>query len=139
MAMMVLGLSGVAVLAALIASNVLGFAWFSQSLFGKMWLKGLGRPLKPSKEMKNGMPKAMALNAVGALLTIYVLGYLLNFMGASSWMDGVNTAFWLWLGLVVPVKLGNVLWQMQKWSVFLIESAFQLVNLAVIAAILATL
>jgi hypothetical protein len=108
-------------------------------LFGKVWLKGLGRSLKPSKEMKKGMPKAVALNAVGTLLTIYVLGYLLNFVGASSWMDGANTAFWLWLGLVVPVKLGNVLWQMQKWSVFLIESAFQLVNLVVIAGLLATL
>ncbi len=138
MAMMVMGLNVWGVLAALVFSNVLGMTWFSMSVFGKAWAKGRGWSKKDMSGTK-GMAKSMFLNVLGTLVTIVVLAYIVKFTAAMTWQEGASLGFWLWLGFVMPVKLGDVLWAAGKWNVFLIESAYQLVNLAVMGAILAVL
>lgn len=84
------------VLAATIASMIVGSIWYSKPVFGAKWIK------LTKTNMEGGM-KPM-LYAVGAsLVTAYVLAhvsFLANqFFGNSFLKDSIQTAFWVWLGL----------------------------------------
>ena len=50
-----------AVIGAAVASMVVGYLWYSDYLFGKMWRKSSGMKAMSPKEMKAAMGKMMGL------------------------------------------------------------------------------
>jgi hypothetical protein len=125
------------------ASMVLGFLWYGP-LFGKSWAKEMGwGNITPEQEAekKKQAGKAYPQVFIGALLMAYVLAVtLLTFMkGAGqepSVSMGLQGAFWLWLGFIVPVKYGDKLWGGKSLKLFFIDVVYYLVQLAVFALIL---
>jgi len=97
-----------AVLVAAIAYIVIGFVWYSDVLFGKLYRKEMGvkEGMKPGKDF---MTKMMALGSLSALIMAYVLSHNIAFSGAylgasGPWL-GLMTGFWLWLGYQVIILL----------------------------------
>lgn len=91
-----------AVVLAAVSSYVVGMAFFSKPLFGPMWQKMVGLD---DKKLKEGMGSAMAMSAIPALLTAFVLAhvtYISNYFyspnGTTWMMTALQTAFWIWLG-----------------------------------------
>lgn len=127
-----------AVLAAAVASIVLGFLWYGP-LFGKTWTQLMGFDKKKMEQMKKkGMPKqTWALMIVGTLVTSYVLAHFVDYLDAINIAGALQAAFWLWLGFIAPVQLGMVLWENKPWKLYVINVAYYLVNLGVMASILA--
>ena len=127
----------VAVLAAAIASIVLGFLWYGP-LFGKQWIALMNFDKKKMSEMKNkGMGKIYTIMIVGTLATSFVLAHFVDYLDATNIAGALQAAFWIWLGFVATVILGSVLWEGKPWKLYFLNAAYWLVNLAVMAAILA--
>ncbi|MDO8560493.1 MAG: DUF1761 domain-containing protein [bacterium] len=130
-----------AVVVAAVASMAIGFAWYGP-LFGKQWMALSGiTPEKIATDKKKGMNKLYALAMLGSLVMSYVLAHALVFsstyMKVSGVMAGVQVGFWNWLGFVVPVTLGSVLWEGKSWKLWLLNNGYYLVTLKVMGVILA--
>ena len=131
----------VAVLAAAIASMVLGFLWYGP-LFGKQWIQlmGWGKMNKAAMDkMKKGASKGYAVMFVTSLVMAYVLAHIVAYSGAVTAMEGAQAGFWIWLGFVATVTLGSVLWEGKSMKLYYLNAAYHLVNLAVMGVILVTL
>ena len=61
-------------------------------------------------EMKKTMMPAYVKQFVASLVMFYVFAWLMGALGAKSPMNGIQAAFWVWLGFIVPVKFGDALW-----------------------------
>src|SRR3989338_618967 len=127
-----------AVFVAAIASMVLGFLWFGP-LFGKQWTSLMGFDKKKMEEMKKkGMPpQTWALMIIGTLVTSYVLAHFVDYLDATTFAGALQAGFWIWLGFFASVMLGMVLWEGKPWKLYYLVVAYNLVNLLVMASILA--
>lgn len=134
----------IAVLGAAIASMVLGFLWYGP-LFGKMWMELSGF----KKEDIGKMKMSAQMGYVGAAITSLVMAYILAlflevrtapisiFIGAFDIsLTAFATAFLIWFGFIATVSLGSVLWENKPFKLYLLNNAYNLLNLLVMAAIL---
>lgn len=125
-----------AVLVAAIASMILGFLWYGP-LFGNMWKRLMNFTDKDIKNMKMAPKTSMIIGFVTALVISCTLAHFLIYMGISSVGDAIMAAFLVWLGFVATVQIGAVLWESKPWKLFFLNTAYNLVSLAIMAAILA--
>lgn len=83
------------------------------------------------------------LSFVGSLVTAFILthfiGYAQSFYGMSPLTTGLITAFWGWLGFVAPVQMTDVIFGSKKWSLFAINTGYQLVSMLAMGAIIGLL
>ena len=132
-----------AVVVSAVASMVIGFLWYGP-LFGKAWSKLMGWGDMTPEKMKEMQKKAMsgyAIQFVGALLMAYTLAHALIFasayLNASGWSAGLMAGFWNWLGFVVPVTVGSMLWEGKPVKLWFLNAGYFLVNLLLMGVILA--
>ena len=130
-----------AVVGGAIASMIIGFVWYGP-LFGKSWLILSGiTPEQMEKASKQGMSSSYLISFLGSLLMSYVLAHALIF--ASTYLQvqgiqaGLTAGFWNWLGFIMPVTLGSVLWEKKPWKLWIINNGYYLVTLLVMGSILA--
>lgn len=119
-----------AVLLAAVASMVVGFAWYSPMLFGKPWMKLMGIKSADMKSAQKKMMPMYGLSFLGALLMAFVLSQF----GAT-----LMTAFWAWVGFVMPVQMTDVIFGSKKWMLFAINTGYQLTSLIVMGVVLGLL
>ena len=135
-------LNYLAVLAAAVASMVIGFLWYGP-LFGKYWMELMGITTEKmnAAKAKGGMGPYYALAFVGSLVMSFVLAHSLVF--ASEYLHitgvvaGLQAGFWNWLGFVAPVTLGSVLWEGKSWKIWVLNNAHYVVSLCAMGVILA--
>lgn len=133
-----------AVLLAGVASMVVGFVWYSPMLFGKEWAKLMGFTNESIKKAQKEMGKWYTVSFVLALVTGYVLSHVMtmamNFFNYSPVSTGLTSAFWMWLGFIMPVQATGVIFGKDKgkgeWKVFGINTGYQLVSLLVMGVVL---
>ena len=123
----------VAVLIAAIVSIVVGFVWYTV-LFGKQWTKLMGFTKESMEQAKKGMGKTYSISFVLGLVTAYVLFHVMAmseaYFGNPPVTTGLMTAFWSWLGFVMPVQATDVLFGGKKsWKLFWINTGYQLASL----------
>ncbi len=130
-----------AVLLAAIVSMVVGFLWYSPFLLGKPWMKEMGYTPDSIKKAQKEMGKLYALSFIVALITAYVLSHVMtlsmNFFQTSELSTALNTAFWMWLGFVMPVQVTNTIFSDKNWKLFGINTGHQLTSLVVMAITIA--
>lgn len=131
-----------AVVVAAILSMVIGFVWYGP-LFGKVWSELMGwGPMTPEKmkEMQKKARPAYAITFVASLVMAYVLAH--TYVFASSYTNtvglvgGLMAGFWSWLGFIMPVTLGSVLWDGKPWKLWFINAGYWLVLLLVMGAVI---
>ncbi len=130
-----------AVLLSAVASMIIGFVWYGP-LFGKMWMTLSGMTQEQIEQAKkSGMSSSYFIAFLGSLLMSYVLAHALIF--ASTYLQvqgiqaGLTAGFWNWLGFIMPVTLGSVLWEKKPWKLWIINNGYHLITLLVMGAILA--
>ena len=133
----------VAVLLAGITSMVVGFIWYGP-LFGKKWMSLMKLDEKKMKEMKMGANKAYLFSFIGALVMADVLAHASVFAAyyfseLPKLTAYLMTSFWSWLGFVMPVQAGMVLFGDKPFRLFLLNTGYQLVSLIVMGLVLALL
>ena len=101
-----------AILLSAVASMVIGSVWYGP-LFGKRYMVALGMD-QWTPEKKEAMKRTMMLSYAGqfvaSLLMFFVLAWYTALSGHTGVLGGINNAFWVWIGFVVPLKLGDALW-----------------------------
>jgi hypothetical protein len=128
-----------AVLVAAIASMVVGFLWYGM-FFRKPWMRMMGNTGESMGQGNMTPNKAYSIQFVASLIMAYTLSHFISF--ASAYMEtggaqvGMTTGFWTWLGFIVPVTLGVVLWENKPWKLWLINASHYLVALVVMGVIL---
>lgn len=121
------------VLAAAVVSMGVGFLWYSPLLFGKTWAKLKGYTSESLKAEQKKMGPYYGLSFLVALVTAYVLTHVIalsqNFYGYTPMMTGLTSAFWSWLGFVMPVQATGTIFGDKKWNLLFIDTGYQLVSL----------
>lgn len=131
-----------AILLSVLATIVIGSLWYGP-LFGKQWMRivGIEKPEHFTKAMKNAMLRSYAIQTLASLAMVFVLANVLFFVreefGAEGAIAGITAAIWMWLGFVLPVSLGPVLWENRPWKYWFITAGYYLVTLSVVGVILA--
>jgi len=132
-----------AVLISAVAYFMLGWAWHSNLLFGKTWIKLMGYDKLSPKEKKAMMAKAkfgFGFAFLTALLTAYCLAYLVitvsSFYHSSGVLAGLQAGFWTWLGFIATTQLSSVLWERKPFKLYAINVSYYLVSFLVMGSIL---
>lgn len=130
-----------AVLAAAAAAIVLGSLWYGP-LFGKQWMRIVGISMgEMTPAVRRSMIRSYAILTVSILVLAFVLAHLVaiafDVVDMEGIFAGVTVAIWLWLGFIVPVTLGPILWENRPWKYWFITAGYYLVSLALMSAILA--
>jgi hypothetical protein len=99
-----------AVLASTVVAIIIGSIWYGP-LFGKKFMEASGMN-KWTPEQQAAMKKKMMLSYAGQFIASFVLfytvaGIVLGF-GHATALEGMMGAFFIWLGIIVPVKVGDV-------------------------------
>ena len=138
--MNVMGINLWSVLAAAVATMVLGFLWYSPLLFAKPWMLLMGYdPEDKAKlaEMQKGAGKMYGMSFVASLVSATVLAKIIAITTVSSALYGMKVGFAVWLGFVTTVQLTSVLFARQPVKLYLINTGYQLVCYLAMGAILA--
>ncbi len=127
-----------AVLISAIVAMIIGMIWYSPILFGNLWMRSSGFTDKMMKEAKNkGMAWRYIIMFIGSLLTAYILSHFIDYTESTTFVAGMTTAFWLWLGFIVPVSLASILWEGKSPTYYFINIFYYLVMLVIVGGILA--
>lgn len=131
-----------AVVVAAIANMALGFLWYGP-LFGKKWIALMQfTPEHMAAAKAKGMTKQYSFLALTSLLTSYVLSAEIVFANAYFTTTGISgglmAGFWSWLGFIVPITLGTVLWEGKSWTLWVLNAGYYLVALCAMGAVLAS-
>ena len=107
-----------AVLVADVAMFVVGAIWY-MPLFRNLWGKIHGfdkYDKKTQDEMRKGMMPYLVVQFLLGLTTAYVLAHVI---GAFPENNAYELAVWMWLGFVVPIQIGAVIFggTEPKWMV----------------------
>ena len=118
-----------AVLLAAVASMVIGFLWYSPMVLGTPWMKLKGYTNDGLKKEQAQMGKLYGLSFVLAILTAFVLSHVTGlseaFYGYSKLQTAMTSAFWMWLGFIMPVQLTATIFGDKKWKLFGIDTGYQ--------------
>ena len=126
-----------AVLVSAVAGIFIGSIWYGP-LFGKKFMALMGFEKLSADEqekMKKGMAITYALQFLSSVLMLGILAWLMSALGANTHLSGMRTAFWVWLGFVMPVQLGQQLWG-GKIGLFWLGAGNMLLTLLAAGAIL---
>jgi hypothetical protein len=133
-----------AVLLAGVVSMVAGFIYYSPAVLGKPWMKYMKYSPDELKKDQKQMGKFYGVSFVLSLVTAYVLYHTMvmsmNFFGYDSVSTGLTSAFWMWLGFVLPVQVTGVIFSKDHSSdafkALAINSGYQLVSLVLMGLVI---
>lgn len=119
-----------AVLIAGIAHMLTGLIWFRPRLFGNDWMELTGKDLKPASRW-------MPAGVLGHLCIAFVLALLINLAGATTVLGGIAMGALVWVGFIVTLEIGELIWEKIPFKLFVIRIGNHLVALSIAGAILA--
>ena len=130
-------ISYVGVLLATVSAFVVGSVYYSPSVFLKQWQKIVGAD---DAHMKKVFGSSMGYIAVASILTAYILAHFMvyagNATGTTGVMGGLETAFWLWLGISLTTIVANGAMDPRPAKLMWIQAGNRLVTLLVMGAII---
>lgn len=123
------------VLAGGISAVVIGFVWYAPIVFGKMWMELAD--IKPGS-LEAGTAQRFTM-ALAGLVTATVLSWVLA-QFALLWQSftlgsALELGFWVWLGFMMPVIVGPMLWEQKSPKFVAINAGYWLVATLCIAVI----
>ncbi|HUQ85287.1 MAG TPA: DUF1761 domain-containing protein [Candidatus Limnocylindrales bacterium] len=126
------------VLVAAIVSMAVGFVWY-MFLFGKPWSKLMGKTRESMEKEKANIGKSYSISFMLSLVAAYILYHVMvmseAYFGNPMVMTGLMTAFWSWLGFIMPTQATDVLFGGKKsWKLFYINTGYQLAALLAMGA-----
>jgi hypothetical protein len=131
----------IAILVAVVVNFVLGFIWYTP-LFGKLWGKEMGYDpnMKPDSKV---LVKGMLFMIIGNFLFAWVFAHNIaawQFVPEVKEMGTManitSSVIFTWLGFYFPGQLGSTVWERKSWTLFAINSGYNLLSLLVVAIIL---
>jgi hypothetical protein len=129
-----------AVLAAAVATMVVGFLWYSPLLFARPWMVAMGYDPEDKsrmKEIQKSAGKSYAISFVASLVSAFVLAKIIYVTTVDTALYGMKVGFAVWLGFVTTVQLTAKVFGNQSTKLYLINTGYQLICYLVMGVILA--
>jgi hypothetical protein len=127
------GLSDINLLAVVVAGvahMVTGLVWYAPKLFGTAWARLTGKDLTPARRW-------LPAGALGHLVIALALAVIVRLAGATTALGGIAVAVLVWLGFVVTLEVGELIWEKIPFQLFAIRVGNHLVALGLAGVILA--
>ena len=132
------GVSYLAIVIAAVAAWLAGAGWYMG--LGKIWMDALGVTPEKMQEARNrpGAYLPFIYAFVAELVMAWTLAGVLGHLGPGqvTLMNGVVSAAFLWVGLVMTTMLVNNSFAMRDWRLMLIDGGHWLVVLLLMGAII---
>lgn len=128
-------------LAVIVATAIgfgIGFVWYSPMVFGKLFMKLLGKghgDFQNTMKKQGSTPYLMAI-AVSFLLT-FVLAVFVNFSGARTATGGALIGIAAAIGFIATSSYSSVLWEKRPVGLWVLSTIHMIISMAVMGAILA--
>ncbi len=126
-----------AVLAATVASMIIGWLWYSPFLFGTLWTKGMGLTASQQSRLKAGTPRAMLVALVSAFVMSYIVAHFIVLLNITDASGALQFALWSWLGFIVTTQVTAVFFEGRRTSLFTITTSYYLVLLVIMSLLFA--
>ncbi len=130
----------IAIVLATLSTMVVGSIWYAKPVFGRLWMKLVGRS---DKDLESGGWSPILITVVVSFITAYVLAHVIflahNFFQNSLLQDAVTTASWLWLGLVAARFITHDAFEGRRKQLTMLNITHELVTLLVMAVIIGLL
>ncbi len=126
-----------AVLVATIVHFLIGGLWYG-ILFSNKFVELIGWNQEKLKQMESHNPtKEMIIAFISSLVLCYILALFVQYTKANTAREGLQTAFWLWLGFVATTQLATVVFEERNPGLYLLNVGYQFVGCAAAGIILA--
>ena len=124
------------IVAAGIASTLLGWVWYHPKVFGTAWMRMSGITPEMAERGKKRMPLYALIAFLASMIVAYVMRHFAIAWGVYEWVGAVELGLWLWIGFVMPPMLGMILWEHKPVRLYLINTLYWLVAFVAIAIVL---
>lgn len=118
---------------------ILGALWYSL-IFGKQWMVIMEAESIPKEDLQKMQKEMMPFYGLQILLTFFTTVSFANLVQFIPAIGIYHLAFWIWIGFIVPVQIGAVIWANTKKKFWLMQIAimtgYQLVAIMLSAFIL---
>ncbi len=118
-----------AVFVAWIIHTATGLIWFQPKLFGTEWSRLTGKELKPAKNW-------IVAGFAGHLVMIFVLLIIIKLANMADGSGGLLVGLLCWIGFIVPLETGELIWERIPFRLFLIRIGNQFVGMGISGFIL---
>ncbi|WP_163709415.1 DUF1761 domain-containing protein [Mangrovibacterium lignilyticum] len=122
-----------AVIVAALSTFVIGGLWYSPFLFGEKWMSLNGFTEESMKDRALPMPVIFGSSFIASFLAAFSMAMFLG--SAGDLMFGVFAGFMIAVFWISTSRLNTVLFEQQKFSLFLIHAGYDLVSYIVMGAI----
>ena len=119
-----------AVLVAGVAHMVTGLVLFQPKLFGNAWARLTGQELKPATQW-------IAAGIIGHQVIALVLAMIVYLANATTAAEGAIVGILVWIGFVVTLEIGELIWEKIQFKLFMIRIGNHLAALTIAGVILA--
>jgi hypothetical protein len=129
-----------AVLAAAVATMILGFLWYSPLLFAKPWTVLMGYDPNDKAQidaMRKGAGRLYGVSLLCSLVAAFVLGRIMHVATIHTALHGAKMGAGVWLGFVTTVQLTDALFGKKPFKLHLINTGYQLACFLAMGTILA--
>lgn len=142
-----LQVSYLAIIVAALVQFFLGALWYSPIMFGKLWAEIMEMTHMSKADLekmqKEMMPAYLAQFFTGLLFIFILANFIAVAKLANIGAHAFGVAGWVWLGFVLPIQIGGVIWSQTKKKFWLkqifVASGYQLVSMMIAAGILSVL
>ncbi len=125
------------ILVASIVSFIIGSIWYSPILFGKEWMTLTGISDGDVQAAKSkGVVKFYILQFIFTIVTFCVLGFAMSVIGTNTASDGAFVGLLAWVGFVLPIGAGNIMWEKKPFKLVLINVISMLLTFVIGGAII---
>ncbi len=129
----------VPVIVAGVINMILGALWYSPLVIGKLWMRSMG---KTEEQVKEGFSSASmgmtyVVNTIASLVFAYVLAHIIKFASLSTFAQGVNVGFWVWLGFVVTTVVPGYMYESRPKMLYFLFIIYQLISITIMGGVLA--
>lgn len=121
-----------------IFNMVLGALWYSNVLFAKPWMEESGVTEEQISDT-SGMGKVYGLTLLSALVTSYVIGFIITNFEITSIIHAIIIADVIWLGTDLPMIIKNWGFEGRTIKLGIINHGYQWVVYTVVGILFALL
>lgn len=126
-----------AVIVAAVIHFIIGGLWYGL-IFGNTFIQITGwTPAQLEQVAAQSHWSQYLIAFLTSLTLVYILAHFVQYTGAKGAADGMQTAFWLWLGFVATTQLPTVIFEQRKLGLYLLNVGYNLVAALICGALLA--
>ena len=123
-----------AILVSAVVYVAVGALWYSKALFAESWIKLVG--LTAEDTQREYTPWLIVANAVVALVGAFVLGLIVEWMGAANILQGLFVGALVGVGVAAATRLPEYMYEGRPFRLFLVNSGHDIVGFLLMGAIL---